>query len=71
MAEKTEQKPLIVEIDEAKQEIVGVINSTIKRGIPCYIIDMFLSDIYAQIKAGAQTELEMAKNKMKDEEKGQ
>ena len=61
MEEKNEQRPLILEIDDAKQEMVGVVNKAIQSGLPCYIIDMILSDICMQVKSGAKNELAMAR----------
>ena len=69
MEENKIQKPLILEMDEAKQEIIQVINNAIQvRKLPCYIIDTFLSEICAQIKEGAKQELAMARQQMENEE---
>ena len=60
--ENKEHKPLILEIDEAKKELIQCVNNIIQvHGLPCYIIDMLLSDISTQIKEGAKNELAMAK----------
>lgn len=60
-------KPLILEIDEVKKEFIQVINSAIQvRKLPCYIIDMVLTDLHAQIKDGAKSELEMAKAQVQE-----
>ena len=62
MEENKIQKPLILEMDEAKLEIIQVINNAIQvHKLPCYMVDMILSDIGAQIKEGAKQELAMAK----------
>lgn len=62
MEEQKEKRPLILEIDEAKTEIIQVINNAIQvHGLPCYIVDMILSNISALVKEGAKNELEMAK----------
>lgn len=69
MEEKMEQRPLIVEIDEAKKEIIQVINNAINvHRLPCYFVDMILSDIAAQVQEGAKNELAMAKAQMNSEE---
>ena len=69
MEENKIQKPLILEMDEAKLEIIQVINNAIQvHGLPCYIVDMILSEIGAQIKEGAKNELAMAKVQVKNEE---
>ena len=52
------QRPLILEIEDAKTELVQCINDILNRGIPCYIVEMILSDLYAQIKSAATAELD-------------
>lgn len=64
MEEKKEQRPLILEIEDAKQEIIQSVNKAIQRGLPCYVIDMILSEIYTQVKEGAKNELVMAKQQV-------
>lgn len=60
--ENKEHKPLILEIDEAKKELIQCVNNIIQEhGLPCYIVDMLLSDVGAQIKEGAKNELAMLK----------
>lgn len=60
--ENKEHKPLILEIDEAKKELIQCVNNIIQEhGLPCYIVDMLMSDIGTQIKEGAKNELAMAK----------
>ena len=62
-------RPFILEVDEAKKELIQVINNAIQvRKLPCYIIEMILTDLYAQIKEGAKSELEMAKAQVSKEE---
>ena len=63
------QKPFILEMEEAKLEIIQVINNAIQvRKLPCYMIDMILSEIGAQVKDGAKQELAMAKQQMEQSE---
>ena len=64
------QKPLILEIDEAKKEIVMTINNAIQvHRLPLYIVDMMLTEVCAQVRDGAKNELAMAKAQVnKDEE---
>lgn len=62
MEEQKEKRPLILEIDEAKAEIIQVINNAIQEhGLPCYIVNMVLSEICTQVKEGAKNELVMAR----------
>lgn len=61
------QKPFILEVEEAKLEIIQVINNAIQvHNLPCYLVDMILSDISAQIKEGAKNELAMAKKQVEE-----
>ena len=69
MEEKNIQRPFILEIDEAKSEIIQVINNAIRiHRLPCYIVDMILLDIGAQVKEGAKNELATAKAQIKQQE---
>lgn len=72
MEENKIQKPFILEMDEAKAEIIQVINNAIQvRNLPLYIIDTILSEVCSQVKEGAKQELAMARQQMeesKDEE---
>ena len=64
-----EQKPLILEIEEAKTELVEAVNKAIQvHKLPCYMVDLILQGIVAQVKEGAKQELEMAKEQMKTKE---
>lgn len=59
------QKPLILEMDEAKMEIIQAINNAIQvHRLPFGILDMIISELGAQIKEGARNELEMARKQM-------
>jgi hypothetical protein len=59
---QTEQKPFLLEIEEAKLEIIQAINSAIQiHKLPYYIIEMILANAHSQIKEGAKNELEMIK----------
>lgn len=64
-----EQKPLILGIEEAKTELVEAVNKAIQvHKLPCYMVDLILQGIVAQVKEGAKQELEMAKEQMKTKE---
>ena len=68
MEENKIQKPFILEMDEAKLEIIQVINNAIQvHKLPFYIIDMILSDVGTQIKEGAKNELKMAKQQIEEQ----
>ena len=65
------QKPMIIEVAEAKNEIVQCINNAIQmHKLPCYIIDLILSEVSAQVKMGANNELTSAKKQMMQYETG-
>lgn len=70
MEEKNIQKPFILEIDEAKIEMIQGINNIIQaHKLPLYIVNMILSEIGAQIRDGAINEIKMAKEQMNAEDK--
>ena len=59
------QKPIILEIEEAKQELIQSVNDIIaKHGLNCYLLEPAFAGLYAEIKAGAQRELAQAKEQM-------
>ena len=59
------QKPIILEMDEVKVEIVDVVNRALQvHKLPFYLLDMILSELCVQIKEGARNELEAAKKQM-------
>jgi hypothetical protein len=66
------KKPLILEMDEAKLEIIQVINNAIQgRKLPCYLLLPIIEGIYRDVQAGAQNELAIARQQVeaqKDEE---
>ena len=66
MEEKeTVQRPFLVELDEAKMEIIQSINNAIQvHKVPLYLVDMILSEVSSQIKEGARQELAMAKQQV-------
>lgn len=58
-------KPIILEIEEAKQELIQCVNDIFrKHGLNCYLIEPAFGEVYAQIKAGAQNELAQARNQI-------
>lgn len=69
MEQQEIQKPFILEMEEAKLEIVQAINNAIQEHkMPCYIIDSILSEIVAQIKEGAKNELAMARQQVEEQQ---
>ena len=60
-----EQKPIILEMDEAKQELVQCVNEILsKHRLSCYLIEPMFAELYAQVKASAQNELAQARAQM-------
>ena len=65
-----EQKPIILEMDEAKQELVQCVNDMLSRHrLSCYLIEPMFAELYAQIKASAQNELTQARAQAAQENK--
>ena len=57
-----EKKPLILEIEEAKEELIQCVNDVLnKHGLNCYLIEPTFAELYAQVKAGARNELAQAR----------
>ena len=60
-----EQKPIILEMDEAKKELVECVNNILQtHKLSCYLIEPMFAELYSQIKATAQNELAMARAQM-------
>jgi hypothetical protein len=50
-----EQKPIILEMDEAKQELIQCVNELMrKHGLNCYLMSPTFAELYAEVKAEAQ-----------------
>lgn len=64
------QKPFILEMDEARAEIIQVINNAIHiRKLPCYLLLPTIENIYREMQVGAQNELIMAKQQFEEQQK--
>lgn len=56
------QRPLILEMDEAKQELVNCVNDILtNHRLSCYLIEPMFEELYSQIKVSAQNELARAR----------
>lgn len=56
------QRPIILRMDEAKQELIQCVNDILTRhNLPCYLIEPTFSELYAQIKASARNEIAQAR----------
>ena len=61
-----QNKPLIVEMEEAKQELAQCVNDILqKHGLNCYLIEPTVAELYSQIKITAQRELSQAMMQIK------
>lgn len=57
-----EQKSIILEMDEAKQELIQCVNDIMQRhGLNCYLMEPTFAELYAEMKAVAQRELAQAR----------
>lgn len=57
-----EQKSIILEMDEAKRELVQCVNDILQNhGLSCYLIEPMFAELHAQIKSSAQNELAQAR----------
>ena len=57
-----EQKSIILEMEEAKQELIQCVNEIMRQhGLNCYLMEPTFADLYAEVKAEAQRELARAK----------
>lgn len=60
-----EQKPIIIRMEEAKQELAQCVNDILqKHRLNCYLIEPTFADLYAQVRATAQNELAQARAQM-------
>lgn len=65
-----EKKPLIVELDDAKQELVQCVNDILqKHGLNCYLIEPVFAELYTQIKTTAKQELAQARAQINNDTK--
>lgn len=61
-----EQKSIILEMDEAKQELVQCVNDVLrKHGLNCYLIEPMFAELHAQIQASARNEIAQARAEAK------
>lgn len=61
-------KPLILEIEEAKAETNTAINDILKKhNLPCYLYEPIIEDIHRQISSIAQNEVATIKANYKSE----
>lgn len=55
-------KPLVLRLREAKENLVAAVNAAIKElDLPCYLLEPIISEVYKQVSASALREYETAK----------
>lgn len=65
-----EQKPIILRIEDAKQELTQSVGDILqKHGLNCYLLEPMFAELYAQVRASAQNELMQARAQMSAEVK--
>lgn len=58
----TPTRPLALEIDDAMRELTASVEQIAARhGLPCYLMELLVSDILARLQNGKRTELENAR----------
>lgn len=56
------QKPLILRMDEAEQELVDAVNAIMqKHSLPCFLVEPMVDKIHRQVISGKAAELAGAK----------
>ena len=57
-----EQRSIILELEDAKQELVQCVNYIMQtHKLSCYLIEPMFADLYSKIRASAQSELAQAR----------
>lgn len=60
--EQQMKRPIILDIEDAKQELVQCVNNIMQKyQLPCYFLAPIFDELNSQIKASAQNELSMAR----------
>lgn len=56
---QTPQRPMVVVINEARQELIATINRYLRdEQVPCFILEPIVKDLYTELKLNAERELE-------------
>ena len=56
-------RPLALEIEDAKKELSAFIeNLSTQHGLPCYLLELLVSDVLAKLQNGKHVELEKAQH---------
>lgn len=69
MNEARTTRPLVLEMDDTKRELIKIINEAIQvKGIPCFLVEYILSDVAYQVHNGANEEREVARKQIQSKE---
>ena len=67
----SKNKPMIIKVREAKENILKSVNMALRDGIPCYLLEPIISELHTQVSKAAQSEyLQAQKHFAEQEEKG-
>lgn len=61
-------KPLVIQLREAKENILESINTAIRDGVPCFLLEPIIAEIHTQTTKAAQDEYDRALKLVADEE---
>lgn len=53
-------KPLVIQLREAKDQLIEGINTAIRGGIPCFLLEPIVAELHRQVSQSAQAEYENA-----------
>lgn len=62
-------KPLVIQMREAKANIIESVNNALQGGIPCFLLEPIIAEIHTQVSKSAQAEYEEAQRQLELEEK--
>lgn len=62
----TINKPVILVAEETKTKLVGTINGAIQNGLPCYILEPIIRELFTDISNAKRQELEAVQKQYND-----
>lgn len=58
MKNNTARRPLCLEIEDARKELTDAVEQiSAKHGLPCYLLELILSDVLTRVQNGKRVEL--------------
>jgi hypothetical protein len=58
------EKPLVIQLREAKEGILAAVNTAIREGLPCYLLEPIIAEVHTQVSAAAAREYELARKQV-------